>query len=87
MSEDRIEAYRVDVYNFVFQMLDGEPDWTGDDAGKVAAATAKAFEVAIRANLGEEIALGGTCARCGARNRIVNECRCDPDNIPTKVSQ
>jgi hypothetical protein len=24
------------------------------------------------------------CGRCGARNRIVNECRCDPDNLPTR---
>lgn len=23
------------------------------------------------------------CPSCGARNRIVNECRCDPNNLPT----
>lgn len=25
------------------------------------------------------------CPTCGKENRIVNECRCDPDNLPTTV--
>lgn len=25
------------------------------------------------------------CHRCGADNQIVNQCRCDPNNLPTKV--
>lgn len=28
--------------------------------------------------------LGGTCPTCGADNDIVNQCGCDPDNMPTK---
>ena len=24
------------------------------------------------------------CGQCGARNKIVNECRCDPNNLPTR---
>ena len=24
------------------------------------------------------------CPRCGKENRIVNECKCDPDNLPTR---
>ena len=23
------------------------------------------------------------CGRCGAANQIVNQCRCDPNNLPT----
>lgn len=26
------------------------------------------------------------CPTCGKDNRIVNECRCDPNNLPTRVS-
>ena len=47
MHYERVEAYRVDVYNMVFQMLDSEPDLDGDYAGRVAAATSRAFEKAI----------------------------------------
>jgi hypothetical protein len=25
------------------------------------------------------------CSRCGAENKIVNECRCDPNNLPIKL--
>ena len=25
------------------------------------------------------------CSRCGQQNHIVNECGCDPNNLPTKV--
>lgn len=25
------------------------------------------------------------CGTCGKTNRIVNECRCDPNNLPTKL--
>jgi hypothetical protein len=25
------------------------------------------------------------CSRCGAANYIVNECGCDPNNVPTGV--
>lgn len=28
-----------------------------------------------------------TCPICGSRNHIVNQCRCDPNNLPTKVPQ
>jgi hypothetical protein len=57
MSDERVEAYRVDVYNMVFQMLDCEPDLDGDYAGRIAAATSRAFEKAI---LAEE----GGCTDC-----------------------
>lgn len=26
-----------------------------------------------------------TCPACGAANHIVNQCRCDPRNLPTRV--
>lgn len=25
------------------------------------------------------------CPRCGKANQIVNQCRCDPDNLPTQL--
>lgn len=25
------------------------------------------------------------CPRCGRENEIVNQCRCDPNNLPTRV--
>ena len=25
------------------------------------------------------------CPQCGGHNKIVNQCRCDPDNLPTAV--
>jgi hypothetical protein len=53
MHYERVEAYRVDVYNMVFQMLDSEPDLDGDYAGRVAAATSRAFEKAILAEDGD----------------------------------
>ena len=28
-----------------------------------------------------------TCTRCGARNHIVNACRCDPENLPTRTTE
>ncbi len=31
--------------------------------------------------------LGGTCPSCGADNGIVNQCGCDPDNMPTTPTQ
>lgn len=31
-----------------------------------------------------EIALGGKCSTCGKVNQIVNQCRCDPNNLPTR---
>jgi len=30
-------------------------------------------------------ALGGKCPTCGRLNAIVNECRCDPNNLPTTL--
>jgi hypothetical protein len=32
-----------------------------------------------------QIALGGVCSECGAQNAIVNQCRCDPNNLPTRA--
>jgi len=31
--------------------------------------------------------LGGYCPRCGRENAIVNQCRCDPNNLPTKIGK
>lgn len=31
--------------------------------------------------------LGGTCGKCGRENEIVNQCRCDPNNLPTRIAK
>lgn len=42
------------VYNFVFQMLDGEPELSGNDAGKLANHLQKEFERKYSAMMGME---------------------------------
>ena len=43
MHNDRIIDLGEDLRNHVFEMLDAEPEMTGEDAGKIAAAVEKAF--------------------------------------------
>jgi hypothetical protein len=40
------------VYQFVFQMLDAEPELSGNDAGKVAAHLQREFERKYQAMMG-----------------------------------
>ena len=37
MRAERLNLLAGDVWAFIFAQLDAEPDWTGDDAGRVAA--------------------------------------------------
>jgi len=48
MSNDRILDLGEDLRNHVFNLLDQEPDLTGDDAGIVAAAVEDAFVKALQ---------------------------------------
>jgi hypothetical protein len=47
MRADRLQLLAADVWDFVFGQLDAEPDWTGEDAGRVAAVVQRAFEAAV----------------------------------------
>jgi hypothetical protein len=49
MQAKRLELLATDLWGFVFCQLDAEPDWTGDDVGRVAGIVSRAFEAAIRA--------------------------------------
>jgi len=48
MYNDRIEELAEDLRNHVFETLDIEPELTGDDAGKVAAAVEEAYTKALQ---------------------------------------
>jgi len=43
MHNDRIIDLAEDLRNHVFETLDAEPEMTGEDAGKIAAAVEEAF--------------------------------------------
>ncbi len=43
MHRTRIDTLEGDVYNFIFQMLDDEPELSGLDAGMIATRTARKF--------------------------------------------
>lgn len=43
MDNDRIVDLGEDVRNYIFEMLDSEPDMTGDEAGRIARAVEEAF--------------------------------------------
>lgn len=47
MSDARINELSEYLYNLAFQMLDNEPEMSGEDAGRVATAVQKRFESAI----------------------------------------
>ena len=47
MRADRREVLAIDVWAFVFDQLDAEPDWTGIDAGRVAAVVERANRAAV----------------------------------------
>jgi hypothetical protein len=49
MHNDRIIDLGEDLRNDVFNLLDSEPDLTGDDAGAVARAVEEAFVKALQA--------------------------------------
>lgn len=54
MTDSQITQAKEDVYTATFQMLDADPDLTGEQAGAVATATADAFETALRLAFEEE---------------------------------
>jgi hypothetical protein len=47
----RMDLFSRDVWDGTFAMLDGEPDWDGESAGRVAAAVERAFRAAVAAEL------------------------------------
>jgi hypothetical protein len=71
MRAERLDLLAADVWAFIFGQLDAEPDWTGDDAGRVAAVVQRAFEAAVRAIDPEPARAGerpadGFCEFCGS---------------------
>lgn len=51
---NRKEQFTEAVYNFVFQMLDAEPELTGLDAGCIAARTSQRFAEVYSIQMGLE---------------------------------
>jgi hypothetical protein len=49
MRAERLELLANDVWAYVFDQLDAEPEWTGIDAGRVAAIVERAYKAAVRA--------------------------------------
>jgi hypothetical protein len=47
MDKHRIDTLADEVYNTVFQLLDGEPEMNGDDAGRIAAQVTNRFRGAM----------------------------------------
>ena len=52
MHNDRIIDLGEDLRNHVFEVIDQEPDLTGDDAGIVARAVEEAFVKALQKIMG-----------------------------------
>jgi hypothetical protein len=74
MRADRLALLAADVWGFVFCQLEAEADWTGDDAGRVAAIVQRAFESAVRAIDPEPKTptdTGGFCEFCGSDSECI----------------
>lgn len=61
MDRDRINLLAADVYDYIFQLLDGEPELTGGKAGKVATALEREFIRLLEGDNLEE----DSCEVCG----------------------
>ena len=46
-SKLSINTYVSAVYNYVFELFDGEPDFDPEDAGRLATSASRAVEVAL----------------------------------------
>lgn len=71
MRAERLNLLAAGVCGWVVCQLNAEPGWSGEDAGRVAAAVQRVFEAAVRAiDPGPERPLpcgpGEFCEFCGA---------------------
>ena len=79
MTPERHDALRNDLWHAVFAMIDGEPDMTADDAGRIAQATSKAFAEAIQADQPTEYEVAYRCPNCQALWTEISDCPCDSE--------
>ena len=71
MTDQRLDQLSGAVYNWIFSLLDGEPDLTGDEAGRIATKAEMAFRNAVTSDqpmtcpeCGEEVSEPGECPDC-----------------------
>lgn len=78
---DRINLLAADVYDYVFSLLDNEPEIAGGLAGKIATALEKEFKRMLEDDDEET----SQCIHCGGEAYGYEECPdCEWANGPTR---
>ncbi len=74
MTDKRLDQLSGEVYNSVFAMLDSEPDFTGDEAGRIANKLEQVFRELTHAD--------HVCVECGNPTEWTGLCSDCADYCP-----
>lgn len=85
MDDKRLDRLSNEIYNWVFHFLDTEPDFTGDEAGRVAFQVESAFRKAVNADPEPN------CQCCGTEligDRVCPHCEyLEDDGQPSELTE